>query len=268
MKKFLSRFLFSSILLLGVQGNRQVIAQSEEGNATVETIIDNTDNWVGKTVTITGKIDERKDDSSFTVEGDNYFDSDRVLIINESGEFLPELPEENINLRITGRVDLVGGEEYFEGTAEAVAENIAGEFETKPAIYADSIILAPAPDEVVETPSDFYGRSVAVSGIVADVLDDNAFTLKEFSLNSDRNLLVLNMTGEPLPETGAEVLIEGEIQAYDRDRLEQEYGYDEDLSVSVVDRSEDPLAKTAVLVVEKISPTDVNPSRVDVDVVP
>lgn len=32
---------------------------------------------------------------------------DRLLIVNESGEALPELPEENITLRITGRVDTV-----------------------------------------------------------------------------------------------------------------------------------------------------------------
>ena len=88
-------FLFSLAVLLpiGVEGNKQAVAQLEEGNATMEEVIDNTDNWVGKTVTVTGKIDEMQDDSFFTLEGDNYFDSDRVLIINKSGAPLPELPE-------------------------------------------------------------------------------------------------------------------------------------------------------------------------------
>ena len=114
------------------------------------------------------------------------------------------------------RVDTIQGEEYFEGTPVDVPDGIADEFEAKPAIYADSIVLAPDPVEIVEAPSNFYGRDVAVSGIVADVLDDNAFTLKEFSLNSDRNLLVLNMTDESMPERGAEILIRGEVRAYNQ----------------------------------------------------
>lgn len=264
------RFLFSLALLLRfeVWGNRQAIAQTQEINATMEEIIGNTDNWIGKTVTITGTIDEQKDDSSFTLEADNYFDSDRILIINESGEALPELPEENITLRITGRVDTVGTEEYYEGTTLDVPEAIADEVGDKPAIYADSIVLAPDPVEVVETPAKFYGRDVAISGKVADVLDENAFTLKEFSYTSDQNLLVLNTTGEAMPQSGADVLIRGQVRAYDKEKLEQEYGYSKDLSVYVTDESENESGETAVLIVEEISPTNVDPSDIDVDVTP
>ena len=258
-------FLFSLAVLLpiGVEGNKQAVAQLEEGNATMEEVIDNTDNWVGKTVTVTGKIDEMQDDSSFTLEGDNYFDSDRVLIINKSGAPLPELPEENTALRITGKVDMVEGTEYFSD----VAENIGDEFEQKPAIYADSIVLAPNPAEIVETPASFYEREVAVAGKVADVLDNNAFTLKEFSLNSDRNLLTLNTTSEPMPENGADVLVKGTVRAYNQEELAQEYGYDEDLSVHVIDDSESD-GDTAVLIVEEISAADVDLSEVEVDVAP
>lgn len=270
MKYSLFWFLFSLALLLPfeVHSNKQAIAQSAEESVTMEEIIDNTDNWIGKTVTVTGKIDELKDNSSFTLEGDNYFDSDRILIINESGRDLPELPEENIALRITGRVDRVEGVEYFEDTQANVPEGIADEFEAKPAIYADRIVLAPDPVEVVETPSNFYDKDVAISGKVADILDENAFTLKEFSLTSDRNLLVLNMTDEPMPESGADVLVTGQVRAYDREQLEQEYGYDEDLSVYITNDSKDESAETAVLIVEEISPTEVNPSQVEVDIDP
>ncbi len=262
--------LFSLALLLPleVDSSKQAVAQSAEGNATMEEIIDNTDNWIGKTVTITGTMDELKDDNTFTLEADNYFGSDRVLIINESDEPLPELPEENISLRITGKVDTVGTEEYYEGTPVDVPEGIADEVGNKPAIYADSIVLAPDPVEVVETPANFYDKDVAVSGKVADVLDENAFTLKEFSLTSDKNLLVLNTTDEPMPESGADILIEGQVRAYDQKQLAQEYGYDQDLSVYATNESENESGETAVLIVEKISPTDVDPSNVDVDVSP
>ena len=269
MKYSLFQFLFSLavLLYLGVEGNKQAVAQSEEGDATMEEVIDNTDNWVGKTVTVTGTIDELKDDNTFTLEGDNYFDSDRVLIINESGEPLPELPEENMTLRITGKVDKVGTEEYYEGTELNVPEGIADEVGEKPAIYADSIVLAPDPVEIVETPSSFYERNVAVAGKVADVLDDNAFTLKELSYTSERNLLVLNTIGEPMPESGADVLVKGTVRAYNQEELAQEYGYNEDLSVHVIDDSESD-GDIAVLIVEKISAADVNLSDVDVDVAP
>lgn len=262
-------FLFSLALLLRLEihDNRQVYAQSSAENSTVENIIDNTDNWVGKTVTITGTVDELKDDNTFTLEADDYFNSDRLLIVNESGEPLPELPEENITLRITGKVNTVGTEEYYEGTPVDVPSGIADEVGDKPAIYANSIVLAPNPVEIVETPSSFYNRDVAVSGQVADVLDENAFTLKELSLTSDQNLLVLNTTDEPMPQSGADVLVKGQVRAYNQEELEQEYGYNEDLSVYVTNDSEEA-GKTAVLIVEEISPTDVNPSKVDIDVSP
>ena len=262
-------FLFSLALLLPLQINssKQVHAQSSSENSTLENIIDHTDNWVGKTVTITGTIDELKDDNTFTLEADNYFDSDRLLIVNESGEPLPELPEENITLRITGRVDTVGTEEYYEGTELNVPEGVADEVGEKPAIYADSIVLAPDPVEIVETPSNYYDRDVAVAGTVAEVLDENAFTLKEFSYTSDRDLLVLNTTGETMPQSGADVLVRGQVRAYNREELEQEYGYGEDLSIYVTNSSESEGA-TAVLIVSEISSTDVDPSNVDVDVSP
>lgn len=57
MKYSLFWFLFSLALLLPVQlySNKQAVAQSDEANSTMEEIIDNTDHWIGKTVTITGK---------------------------------------------------------------------------------------------------------------------------------------------------------------------------------------------------------------------
>lgn len=268
MKYSLFWFLFSLALLLPLEVHHQkASAQPSNENSTLENIIDNTDNWVGKTVTVTGTIDELQDDRTFTLEGDNYFDSDRILIINESNEPLPELPESNTNLRITGKVDVVEGEKYFDFEAD-VAEGNIDDFEAKPAIYADSIVLAPDPVEIVETPSSFYNRRVVVTGIVADVLDENAFTLKELSLTSDQNLLVLNMTNEPMPEAGAEVLVDGQVRSYNPEQLEQEYGYNQDLSVYITDNSEKQSNEVAVVILEKISPTNVEPSQVDLDVRP
>ena len=180
---------------------------------------------------------------------------------------MPELPEENITLRITGKVDTVGTKEYYEGTELNLPEGVADEVGERPAIYADSIVLAPDPVEIVETPSNFYDRDVAVVGQVADVLDENVFTLKEYSYTSDRNLLVLNTIGEPMPESGADVLVKGRVTAYNKEELEQEYGYDRDLAVYMSEDSEDA-GTTAVLIVEELVPTSVEPSDVDIDVSP
>ena len=267
MKYSIFWFLFSAALLLPLQVNSSKQAHAQTSDSTVENIIDNTEEWVGKSVTITGTLDELKDDNTFTMEADGYLDSDRLLVINESGEPLPELPEENTTLRITGKVDTVSTEEYYEGTELNLPEGVADEVGEKPAIYADSIVLAPDPVEIVETPANYYDRDVAVAGKVADVLDENAFTLKEFSYTSDQNLLVLNTTGESMPESGADVLVKGQVRAYNKEELAQEYGYDRDLTVYMSEDSEDAGA-TAVLIVEEITPTDVEPSAVDIDVSP
>ena len=142
----LFRFLLGGILLLplGTMATKQVIAQATKTEATVEKINSNINDWVGETVTIKGTPENIQNDSSFIIENQVYFDSDRILVINRSGEPIPNIPEENITLQITGTVEKVSPTEFFAGMEVELPAELPTELRDRPGIYADSIVLAPA----------------------------------------------------------------------------------------------------------------------------
>lgn len=241
------------------------MAQQMQTESTIEEITDSIGKWLGKTVTVTGTIENVREGSTFTIENEAYLDSERILVINRSEEPIPELPAENIALQVTGTVEEVKSTEFVEGIDADLSSSVPDDLKDKPAIFADSIILAPDPREIIEIPANFYGRNVAVEGKVAEILGDNAFTLAQLSyaLSEDKDLLVLNMTSESIPANGAEVAIKGEVRPYDRQQLERDYGeqiFSEELDAKY--------ANAGVLIVESISPANVDLTNVEVDVTP
>ncbi|HHP7232349.1 MAG TPA: hypothetical protein ACFCUY_15990, partial [Xenococcaceae cyanobacterium] len=225
----------------------------------------NTDQWLGKTITVTGTVEQLLEGSAFTMENEAYLDADRLLVINRSGEPIPELPETDIALQVTGRVAKVDQAEFIEDIDVDFPATAVDEFTNQPAIYADSIILAPDPKEVIETPANFYNREVAIEGEVAAVLNSNTFTLAQhsYALPEDRDLLVLNLTSEPIPAEQAEVVIRGVVRPYDRQQLEQDYG--EQLFTA---ESDEKYTNAGVLIVESIAEADIDFSEVEVEVTP
>lgn len=258
-------FLLGAAVLLpfGVN-NSQTNAQPAGANVTLEEVTSNTDKWLGQTVTVTGTIENIQEDSTFTIEDEAYLDSERVLVINRSGEPIPELPEENIALQVTGKVEKVDRAVLVEGIDEELSSGIPDELQNKPAIYADSIVLAPAPREVIEVPANFYGRKVVVNGQVAEIINNNLFTLaqRSYALPEDKDLLVLNPTSEPLPSDRSEVSIVGEVRPYNRQQLERDYG--EIFS----DELDEIYSNAGILIVESITSGDVDSSEAEIDVTP
>ena len=127
------------------------------------------------------------------------------------------------------------------------------------------LFLLPPPREIIEIPCNFYNQKVAVDGEVAEVLNENMFTLAQhsYALPEDENLLVLNTTSESLPNNTDKVSIRGIVRPYDRQQLQQDY----DAKILTEDLDEQ-YTNAGVLIVESISPSDVDFSEVDVDVSP
>ncbi|MGV2829914.1 hypothetical protein [Myxosarcina sp. GI1(2024)] len=256
----------TALLPFGIDSSRQAIAQQEQPDATIEGITDSTGEWLGKTVTVTGTIENVQEGAAFTIEDEAYLDSERILVINRSGQPIPELPAENVALQVTGTVERVKATEFIEGRdVNLSSDNVPSDLMNKPAIFAESIILAPDPREVIEVPSNYYNREVVVEGKVAEILSDNAFTLAQLSyaLPEDKDLLVLNLTSEPMPTDQAEVSIKGIVRPYDRQQLERDYG-----AQIFTEELDEKYSNAGVLIVESISPVNVDASEVEVDVTP
>ncbi|MGB3137253.1 MAG: hypothetical protein WBB18_10660, partial [Nodosilinea sp.] len=80
--------------------------ETSDGSTNVQTeeVSENTEGYIGQTVTIRSEPLEKVGDSSFTVSDERFFSSEPILVINASGVpmLLPE--DGNVEVQVTGEV--------------------------------------------------------------------------------------------------------------------------------------------------------------------
>lgn len=196
----------------------QTEAPADSTNVTTEEVAENTEDYVGQTVTVRSEPIDKVGDSSFTVSDEQFFGSEPILVINASG--VPfTLPEEGgVEVQVTGEVrnfvvsDI--DQEYNLGLDPAAYQ----EYENQPAIIAQSIALTPEPGEITQNPEQYYGETLAVTGEVEDIRNEGAFTLDEDKLLGAEDLLVVYATpkaetGQPQPSADLPAISDGETVA-------------------------------------------------------
>ncbi|MBE9170183.1 hypothetical protein IQ238_22560 [Pleurocapsales cyanobacterium LEGE 06147] len=256
-------FSVASILLTEKDNSLQVMAQEIIHNVTVEEINEKAERLLGQTVTVKGAIEEIKSGSAFTIEDERYFSAERILVINRSNESLPELPERDIPIQVTGKIDKLERAQIVRNQDLDLSPDIVAVFQERPVIYADTIVLAPDPDEVTEDPQSYYGRQVAVQGKVEEILGANAFTLAEDKLKEGKNLLVLNLVAEPMPAEGEKVLVTGMVRSFNATELEQDYDLNGERQLPR--ELETEYSQQVVLIVDSIQPSNFDASEPELD---
>lgn len=160
-------------------------------NVTTEEVADNTAQLIGKTVTVRSEPEKKIAANTFTIEDEQFFGDESILVVNASGQPVV-LPTDDTEVQITGEVRkfvLVDIERDYDFLD--LEPNLYAEFEGKPAIIARSIAPAPEPGEITSNPQQYYGRRLAVTGEVEEILDPNTFTLDEDQLFGATDLPVL-----------------------------------------------------------------------------
>lgn len=85
-------------------GESKLQAQEPNGNTTIEEIEEEPSDAIGEQVTVRGEISEVQSGVSFTITEEGFLEGDEVLVINVSDEMLPVIPEEELELQVTGEV--------------------------------------------------------------------------------------------------------------------------------------------------------------------
>lgn len=207
-----------------------VTPRQEEGNVTAEDVEENTEQLIGQTVTVRGEVRQVLDNVSFTISEDEFFGGDEIIVVNTSGEpfMLPE--EEDVEVQVIGEVrqfNQVEFEEEFDLDLQ-----VDTDYETKPAIVAESLALAPEPGEITQNPSQFYNQTVAVKGEVEEIRSNNTFTLDEDQLAGGGDLLVFTLVApERTMVEGEDVVVTGEVRPFISAEFERDYDLTWDLDV-------------------------------------
>ena len=232
-------------------------AQESEGNTTIEDIEENPAEAVGEQVTVRGEINEVEPDISFEIAQEGFLEGEEVLVINATGEMLPEMPDEDLNLQVTGEVGtfLTADLDTYNSLYNYDLDpDLYVDYDSKPVIFAESITPAPSIEQISETPDEFYSQEVALEGEVTEIRSDLAFTLTEDDFIGGNDMLVVNVTGEPIPAEDERIVVTGMVRPFISAEFERDYDLTWDLDVQ--EEIEAEYSQKPALVVDSIYPID------------
>ncbi|MBD2105512.1 hypothetical protein [Nodosilinea sp. FACHB-13] len=264
-QKFFQSTLALSLIagLVGACAETAPERETSDGSTNVQTeeVAENTEGYIGQIVTIRSAPVEKVGDNSFTVNDEQFFGSEPILVINASGEPLL-LPEGDVEVQVTGEVRNFLISEVNQEFDLTLDQNLYEEYEDQPVIIAQSIALAPEPGEISENPEQYYGETLAVTGDVEDIQSEDTFTLQEDQLLGADSLLVVyaqpkaGSASEAVPPTitdNEQVAVTGVLRPFVVSELERDYDLTWD--AEVLQQLEADYSEKPVLIATQIYPS-------------
>jgi len=200
-----------------------------QSNVSTEEVAEETNELLGKSVTVRSEVEEKVGANSFTIGDDKLFGTEKVLVINASGA--PTVLPEDIKLQVTGEVQKLVVADIEREYSLDLEPELEVEYKDRPVIVAQSIALAPEPGEVTKNPSAFYNKTIAVRAEVEDIIGPSSFTLDEDKLTSTQDLLVLNTAPGQTINDGQEVVVTGVLRPFVVTDIERDYDLNWDLTL-------------------------------------
>ncbi|MGG6241695.1 hypothetical protein ACQ4N7_23975 [Nodosilinea sp. AN01ver1] len=232
--------------------------QAEQENVTSDQIteVGPGEPIVGELVTVRSGITETIDDNSFVMESNN---GDPILVINPAGAaFTP--PEEDIPVQVTGQLEVFDAASIDQYGVQDLDPALYEEYDQQPVIVADSIALAPRPQDLSEAPDEYFDETIAIEGDLRPLEGaDNAFALFEEGWNDDVGVLVVGVdqaVDTASLEEGENVVVTGQARPADAAALQEaNFGWDDDQIQEFLSRYEN----RPVIFVEEVYPSAVPP---------
>lgn len=243
--------------LVSCQAPEQEASAPEQTNVSTEEVAENTNEYVGQIVTVRSEPIEQISQGTFTIEDEQFFGSEPILVVNASGEPFV-FPEEGVDVQVTGEVQNFVFAEIESEYNLGLEEGDYADYENQPALIAQSIAIAPEPGELTSEPEQYYNESLAVTGEIEEVQEGtNVFTLDDEQLFGGEELLVLQATPtantEPAIEDGETVAVTGTLRPFVIADLERDYDFSWDTGVE--EQLEAEYSNRPVLIAEEIYPS-------------
>ncbi|MGB3311648.1 MAG: hypothetical protein WA939_23055 [Nodosilinea sp.] len=249
------------IFTAGCQGANQANQPAEQENVTTEDVTDVSagDPAIGELVTVRSGVAETLDDNGFflTTSG-----GDSILVINPTGTpFTP--PDQEVPVQVTGTLETFDAALVEQQYGVILDPDLYGEYDQQPAIVAENIALAPRPQDLAETPDNYFDQTIAIEGDLRP-LDNtqNAFAIFEEGWIDDVGVLVIGteqlIQTEAL-EDGENIVVTGQSQPIDAATLQAaNLGWDDAQIQEFISRYQD----RPVIQAEEVYPSAVPPHPV------
>jgi hypothetical protein len=236
-----------AIVLPACNNNQQAGAPltQEQENVTAEDVTENTESLVGQTVTIRSEA-EAVGENAFTVSDGQFLSGETILVVNATGQPFA-VPTDGIAIQATGEVRQFTIAELEEEYNLSGDRELYAEYENKPAIIAQSLAIAPEPEEITENPSEFYGETVAVRGEVEEVGESGVFRL------DGGDLIVFVPTQQRAITEDQAIAAVGEVRPFVVAEFERDYDLTWDAGVQ--SQLEAEYANKPVLIADSVFPS-------------
>lgn len=221
----------------------------------VADIVDDPGEFYGKNLTVSGLVGEVVAPNAVTIGGQDGVFEEELLIVG--AQPLPELAAgDAVEVAVDDLVQATGTLQEFQVTEFEEAldtqfdDQLFAAYEGEPALQATSVALTPAEGGgttaaqqgiqasipmIVDDPSEFYGSSTTVNGVVADTVEPNAFVVTDEETASEatpeylvaEGLLVVS-GGDAAPNLteSQTVRVSGTVREFDLATFEEELGAD------------------------------------------
>jgi len=219
-------------MLLGACETNQPIAggPGPQSNVTTEQVADQTNELIGKPVTVRTEVEEKVGPSTFTIKDDEFFGDEEILVVNATGKPFV-LPGDDEEVQVTGTVAKFVVADINREYNLGLEPNVYVEYEGKPAIIAQAVALAPKPGEITSNPSVYYNKVIAVPAEVEEIVSPNSFTLDEDQLIGASDLLVIVPNPQRPIEEGGKVVATGVLRPFVVADIERDYDLTWDFDV-------------------------------------
>ncbi|MDM9383832.1 hypothetical protein QUB80_24410 [Chlorogloeopsis sp. ULAP01] len=202
------------------------------GLVSTTNVVSNTEELIGKSVTIKSKPLQIVGLSSFTVSDRRFFSGEPIIVVNASGKSFDLPKDPNVAVQVTGEVrNLVISEIEREFKLRLQDENYRDSI-NKPAIIARSIMLSPTPTQIRANISAYSGKKLAVIGRVENIQSPVLFSVKENRLFGGENLPILLNTPPAIAiNKGQTIAVIGVVRPFVVAEIERDYKVTWDLQV-------------------------------------
>jgi hemin uptake protein HemP len=229
------------------------VAMVEESNVTTEDLSENLDRYLGQTVTVREEVEELVGDYAFMLDDDQLFGGEETLIINASGLPVNLVEGDDTDVQVTGEVQELILADLEQEYGFDLDDGAFIDYEDQPVIVAQSIALAPDPDDITDSPEDYYYRRLAVNGDVGIVVSENTVTLESEELFGGESLLAISPEQAISLREDEEVVMTGVLRPFITSEIEQEYDLTWDLDLQ--EELEAEYQDRPVLIVDSVYPS-------------
>lgn len=250
--------LVATTLIAACSPNQPQATAPNTTNVGTEEIVDNTNRYIGKTVTVRSEPLQKLGPNTFTVSDEEFFGNEPILVVNASGAPFVLPTEADTEVQVTGEVRQFVVADVERNYNLGLEPNLYRDYENKPAIIAQSIALAPEPGEITQNPQQYYGKTLAVTGEVESAeAGTGIFKLDEEQLFGASDLLVIrtnpSTTNAAAIDDGEKVAVTGVLRPFIVADLERDYDLTWDLDVKR--KLEAEYSQKPVLVADGVYPS-------------